>query len=317
MSIGGYFELELPVTEEFHRNAIRLNTGRNAFEYILRAKNYKMVYLPFYTCDVMLEPITKLNLKYKFYNIDSNFMPIFNFKSIGENDVFVYNNYFGLCDKQVKEIASLCENLIVDNSQAFYSKPIQGVDTFYSPRKFFGLPDGSYLYTDKLLDFNLEKDISYKRCEHLLGRMDTTAEQHFQVYKENSKILCNQPIKKMSNLTQRLLSSIDYKTISDKRRKNFNIIHNELGKRNKLEFNISSKEVPMIYPFLVLNGSKLKRELIANKIYVATYWPNVLNWAEKDSFEYNITNNLLALPIDQRYSEDDMYRIIEIIKRII
>ncbi len=73
----------------------------------------------------------------------------------------------------------------------------------------------------------------------------------------------------------------------------------------------------MIYPFLVLNGSKLKRELIANKIYVATYWPNVLNWAEKDSFEYNITNNLLALPIDQRYSEDDMYRIIEIIKRII
>src|SRR5690554_3350732 len=66
MSIGGYFELELPVTEEFHRNAIRLNTGRNVFEYILRAKNYKMVYLPFYTCDVMLEPITKLNLKYKF-----------------------------------------------------------------------------------------------------------------------------------------------------------------------------------------------------------------------------------------------------------
>jgi hypothetical protein len=313
MSIGGYFELELPVTEEFHRNAIRLNTGRNAFEYILRAKNYKMVYLPFYTCDVMLEPITKLNLKYKFYNIDSNFMPIFNFKSIGENDVFVYNNYFGLCDKQTKEIASLCVNLIIDNSQAFYSKPIQGVDTFYSPRKFFGLPDGAYLYTDKLLDYNFEKDISYERCEHLLGRIDTTAEQHFQIYKENSKTLCNQPIKEMSNLTQRLLSSIDYKTISDKRRKNFNIIHNELGKRNKLEFNISSKEVPMIYPFLVLNGSKLKRELIANKIYVATYWPNVLSWVQSDNYEFNLAENLIALPIDQRYTNNDLEFLLKII----
>ena len=56
----------------------------------------------------------------------------------------------------------------------------------------------------------------------------------------------------MSNLTQRLLSSIDYKTISDKRKKNFNIIHNELGKRNKLEFNISSKRFNDI-SFLVLN----------------------------------------------------------------
>jgi hypothetical protein len=317
MSIGGYFELELSRGEEYHSDAIRLNTGRNAFEYILRAKKYNKVYLPYYTCDVMLEPITKLNLDYEFYFIDSNFVPIFNYSNVQENEVFVYNNYFGICDEQTREVAAQCKNLIIDNSQAFYSKPIKCVDTFNSPRKFFGLPDGSYLYTDKLLDFNLEKDISYKRCEHLLGRIDTTAEQHFQIYKENSKTLCNQPIKEMSNLTKRLLSSIDYKTISDKRRKNFNIIHNELGKRNKLEFNISSKEVPMIYPFLVLNGSKLKRELIANKIYVATYWPNVLNWAEKDSFEYNITNNLLALPIDQRYSEDDMYRIIEIIKRII
>jgi hypothetical protein len=34
MSIGGYFELELSRGEEYHSDAIRLNTGRNAFEYI-------------------------------------------------------------------------------------------------------------------------------------------------------------------------------------------------------------------------------------------------------------------------------------------
>jgi hypothetical protein len=148
---------------------------------ILRAKKYNKVYLPFYTCDVMLEPITKLNLDYEFYFIDSNFVPIFNYSNVQENEVFVYNNYFGICDEQTREVAAQYKNLIIDNSQAFYSKPIKGVDTFYSPRKFFGLPDGAYLYTDKLLDYNLEKDISYERCEHLLGRIDTTAEQHFQI----------------------------------------------------------------------------------------------------------------------------------------
>ena len=317
MSIGGYFELELSRGEEYHSDAIRLNTGRNAFEYILRAKKYNKVYLPYYTCDVMLEPITKLNLDYEFYFIDSNFVPIFNYSNVQENEVFVYNNYFGICDEQTREVAAHCKNLIIDNSQAFYSKPIKGVDTFYSPRKFFGLPDGAYLYTDKLLDFNLEKDISYKRCEHLLGRIDSGAETHFHSYKENSKDLSNQPIMEMSNLTQRLLVSIDYKTISEKRMQNFNLIHNELSKKNKLKLDVSSTEVPMVYPFLVENGKLLKQKLISNKIYVASYWPNVLEWSETTSHEYNIVSNLIALPIDQRYGTSEMSLIISFFNDII
>jgi hypothetical protein len=31
--IGGYFELELRKGKEYHTDAIRLNTGRNALEY--------------------------------------------------------------------------------------------------------------------------------------------------------------------------------------------------------------------------------------------------------------------------------------------
>ena len=313
MSIGGYFELELSRGEEYHSDAIRLNTGRNAFEYILRAKKYNKVYLPYYTCDVMLEPITKLNLDYEFYFIDSNFVPIFNYSNVQENEVFVYNNYFGICDEQTREVAPHCKNLIIDNSQAFYSKPIKGVDTFYSPRKFFGLPDGAYLYTDKLLDFNLEKDISYKRCEHLLGRIDSGAETHFHSYKENSKDLSNQPIMEMSNLTKRLLASIDYNTIADIRRKNFYFIHKEIGEKNKIRLDVSSSEVPMVYPLFVDNGALLKQKLIEKKIYVATYWPNVFEWAELNSFENELAKNLIAIPVDRRYSENDVDAILNIL----
>jgi hypothetical protein len=34
--IGGYFELELRKSDEYHKEAIRLNTGRNALKLILK-----------------------------------------------------------------------------------------------------------------------------------------------------------------------------------------------------------------------------------------------------------------------------------------
>lgn len=313
--IGGYFELELRKGKEYHQNAIRLNTGRNAFEYILRAKSYTKVYLPYYTCNVMLEPINKLNLKCDFYPIDLTFNPIFDFSLIKENEAFVYTNYFGICDGQVKIISKKCKNLIIDNSQAFYSKPLPGIDTFYSARKFFGVPDGAYLFTDKELEEDFEQDFSYKRCEHLLGRMDISAEKFYKSFKKDESLLNNQPIRLMSKLTQHLLESIDYDKISKKRQDNFNYLHSVLKEDNKLNIKLDLKKeaVPMIYPFLINNGQELKKKLIENKIFVATYWPNVFEWVDKNSYEYKLTESLLPLPIDQRYDKRVMNEIIGMI----
>lgn len=33
-AIGGYFELELRKGEHYHKDALRLNTARNCFEYV-------------------------------------------------------------------------------------------------------------------------------------------------------------------------------------------------------------------------------------------------------------------------------------------
>jgi len=314
--IGGYFELELARGEEYHRNAIRLNTGRNAFEYILKAKHYQKVYLPFYTCDVMLEPIQKLNIDYSFYSIDKDFSPVFNFNDIEKNAVFVYTNYFGLCDKIVKEVSDKCTNLIIDNSQAFYSQPLPGVDTFYSPRKFFGIPDGAYLYTDTLLDDNFETDISHQRFEHLLGRTDKSTEEFYSVFKNNDEALSNQPIKRMSKLTKKILTGIDYNYIANKRRQNFNIIHLHLQKYNLLKQNIDTTAVPLVYPYHVNKGEHLKQILIQNKIFVATYWPNVIEWCNDKLLETKLTKEIIFLPIDQRYNVVEMKRIIEVIKNV-
>lgn len=310
--IGGYFELELSRHGEYHQDAIHLNTGRNSFEYILRAKEYKKVYLPYYTCDVMLESIRKLSIDHEFYHIDENFSPKFNSTKLKEADVVVYTNYFGICGDQLSDIAEKSINLIVDNSQAFFAKHIEGIDTFYSARKFFGVPDGAYLYTDKFLTYHIEQDKSYGRFEHLLGRIDVNAEKFYSTFKKNDDGLKNQPIKIMSKLTNCLLKSVDYEDVKKKRRENFLFLHDVLKNQNELILGFKDDFVPMVYPLLIKNGEKLKNKLIENKIFVATYWPNVKDWVDNYTYESKLVNQLIALPIDQRYTISDMKDILSI-----
>lgn len=308
-AIGGYFDLELNAGEEYHTGALRLNTARNAFEYILRARKYKRVYLPYYTCGVMLQPIEKLGLEYRFYHIDSDFEPCFDYSIIGEDEGFLYTNYYGLKDRSVEVLAQTCRNLVVDNAQAFFSRPVPGVDVFYSPRKFFGLPDGAYLYTDVSNDSVLEQAHSDQRFSHLLLRMEYGPEVGYNDFVKNDSSLDRLPIAGMSNLTQKLLKNIDYVGASRKRRENYMILHEALGSMNMLALTLTDTSVPMTYPFYSgLRG--IRQHLIENRIYVARYWPNVLEWTDPDDLEWVYADQIAPLPIDQRYSSADMRRII-------
>jgi len=313
-AIGGYFELELPLLpkrEHYHANSIKLNTGRCAFEYILRVRNYKKIYLPYYTCDVMLEPIEKLGLEYEFYKVDQNLDPIFD-KQIGSGEVFVYNNYFGVKQNTVEKIAQNINNIIIDNSQAFFAPVLQGVDTFYSARKFMGVPDGAYLYIDIKSEDSIENDYSYDRCSHLLKRLESDAEAGYVDFCRNDQSLTGQSIKRMSGLTEQLLSRIDYDKIIKCRRENFVSLHCALAESNDFVFDMEAGDVAMVYPYLCEGGADLRRKLIENKIFVAKYWPNVAEWT-KEVTELYMSENLVLLPIDQRLTENDMQRIIEIV----
>ena len=69
-----------------------------------------------------------------------------------------------------------------------------------------------------------------------------------------------------------------------------------------------------MYPLLLNNGYLIKRQLIEKKVYVPTLWPNVLKDCFLDSYEYYLANNMLFLPIDQRYDCTDMQYMLNIIE---
>ena len=148
-AIGGYFELA--DYEEgngfFHQDGILLNTGRNALEYILRCLGeVKGIYLPYYTCEVVLEPLKKLHIPWAFYHIDAKFEMVEDIQP-KEGEYIIANNYFGIKDAFIQTLAEKYGNhLIVDGAQALFANPIPGIKMFYSTRKFVGVADGGVAY---------------------------------------------------------------------------------------------------------------------------------------------------------------------------
>ena len=278
-SVGGYLEIQLPKGVELYPSLLKLNTGRNAFEYILKVRRYKLVYIPYFTCEVILEPLKKLGIQFKYYIIDEQMNPVLDIV-LGPEDCLLYTNYFGLKQETVVRLCKLFANLIIDNSQAFFTKPLDTVDTFYSCRKFFGVPDGAYLQCKSDIKLKLIKDISIDRFSHLIKSVDLGIEHGYNDFIVNDISLSNLPIKRMSVLSQRLLSGIDYMACKHRRNSNFLYLHDYLEKYNDFSFDVASVNGPMVYPFLT-SCSEVRNKLLEKKIYVASYWPNVLKWTTR------------------------------------
>lgn len=311
-AIGGYFELELRNGKQYHSNAMRLNSARSCLEYVLRVRQYKKVYIPYYTCHIICQPFDLLNISYDFYHINEKLEPVF-LPKLEKDEAFLYTNYFGLKQECVNRLACYYgTKLIVDNAQAFFAEPIDGIDTFYSSRKFFGVPDGGFLYINALLERDIPQAVSYDRMSHLLKRIDLGAEAGYDDYKKNDTRLAQMSIMRLSNLTEKLLCSIDYDFCRKKRIENYRYLDKRLKATNKVHFELFDDDVPMVYPYWT-DDAGLRDRLIENKIFVAMYWPNVLEWCGENDIEYKLTKYMLPLPCDQRYGEEEMNGIIELI----
>jgi hypothetical protein len=313
--IGGYFSLEIPqANKTMHKDCLKVNTCRNALLLLAKTKKYIKIFLPYYSCTAISNVLTENGIAVGYYKIDKK-LEIVDPPKKQKNEAILYINYFGIKDKYVKKISSKYKNLIIDNAQSFFSKPENNVDTIYCPRKFFGVPDGGLLYTRSTINFKkYPQDCSSDRCTHLLKRIEFPADNAYEDFVKNEKTLAGLPIKRMSALTQAILSQVSYETTRKRRKKNFLFIHDELGKSNSITINNKGQSC-MAYPYLSPSGEKIKQNLIKNKIYIATYWPDVKKKAPADSFENYLAKHLVPIPIDQRYGEEELKSVLNLIKR--
>lgn len=308
--IGGYIELDTCRHAMLHEDAILLNCGRNALAYLLEAKGIKKLYLPYFLCDSVANVCKKYGVEVAFYHIGENWLP----KDLvidGDAWLYIVNFYGQITREDLARLAEVHNNVIIDNAQAYFDAPLANVDTLYTCRKFFGVSDGAILYTNSKLERSLEIDESFNRIHYVLGRYERTASEFYEEAARNNDIFDNEPIKEMSRLTKNLLRSIDYEYVKQVRTNNFAYLHEKLREVNKL--NIRLIEGAFMYPLLIDDGMKIRKQLQQMKIYIPTLWPNVLEECKPDTLEYKFAAEILPIPVDQRYGFKDMEHLVNVI----
>lgn len=273
---------------------IKLNLARNCLKYICKAYGINKILLPYYTCPVVWNSLREESCEVKFYHIDKDFLPTEKFK---KNDFILYTNYFGINSKNCKKLAKKYPNIIIDNSQGFFSEPL-GLASFNSLRKFFNVQNGAYLFTSKQLEQVFEVD--------KIELQPVSMQEDYEKFLKNELFLdAQKQIKTISPKVEKMMNDIDFEAESIKRVRIFKQYEKVLKNFNNIQLDLNRGDIPYCYPFSP-NSEIIKRKLWSKNLVLLQLWKNF----PKSFIESEFLNDTIALPLDNaEYAE----KIIEII----
>ena len=180
--IGGYIELDAYHLPMLHEGALALNCGRNALAYLIRARHIRRLWLPRFLCDSVPNVCAREGTEVAWYRVGMDFLPTEEV-DLDEDEWFYFVNYYGqFSNEAIGEFARRYGRIIVDNAQSYFQMPVPGVDTLYTCRKYFGVADGAFLYTDVQPEEALPRDESFERMRFLLGRFERGANEFYGEY---------------------------------------------------------------------------------------------------------------------------------------
>ena len=308
--LGSFIEMDFRDAPGYYEgeNVLALNTARASIYHALTVMKLNTIHLPFYLCPSVEKFLLRKGITVNKYSISTAFEPIdVNPK---QDEAILIVNYFGIISPvRLQSVIQRFENVIVDNSQSFFTEPFENCYTVYSPRKFVGVPDGAYVIGKnvQLHSELLPQDFSSNHAAFLLKRVEYGSSAVYAERMKNEERLDQSDLMRMSKLTQLLLKNIDYKNIRDKRLENFQFAHRLFKNINLLSSQIENIENlnPMVYPLMVENA-ELVEKLNAKGIYTGRWWKDVLITVSKESFEAQLSTFMVPIPIDQRYGKEEL-----------
>ena len=267
------------------KNLIKLNLARNCLKYVIKSYGIKQLFIPYFTCPVVWQAVRDTDCEVKFYHIDEKFLPITEF---GKNDYILYTNYFGLCEDNCKLLEQKYKNLIVDNSQGFYSANY-GIATFNSLRKFFRVSNGAYLYIEKTFDEQFSKDTLNFESNPLM-------QENYEMILKNELLLDKEKvIKTLSNVVEIHMDNVDFSQDKNFRQEYFKRYVNVFDKYNRIKMKDNENSVPYCYP-LSCTDEKIKNKLLSLKLPLLKLWKNF----PSDFIESSFLNDTVALPLNDK-----------------
>lgn len=322
------------VCEKIYNNQyIYTESGRGAINLILENldDHVKGVQLPSYICESVIQPFQENNYNIFFYNVNLDLtVDINSIKNLDKTSVFFHLGYYGFyTNAEIKNITyKLGKDLILieDKTHTLLSKSdIENSNyTVASLRKWLGLPSGGVatgLYHKPALNSrnlisNLRKKALMMKENYIKDGVQNKSE--FLKMFDNAEVELDKSSKsyKIDNDSLHILKYTNFRNISDARRENFLTLLSGLD--NDLVEPIFSElpndVVPLFFPIYSKQRNKLRNHLINNQIYCPIHWPKSEMVEESLSGDVRkIYDQILSIPIDQRYGIIDMERIVQVV----
>ncbi|MBH1939407.1 hypothetical protein I5677_00705 [Mobilitalea sibirica] len=350
MEIGSEFWLENNRIYEgkdinwLYGNTVFTSSGRGALTLLLKQikPRWRTALLPAYLCNSMILPFLNEGYLCKFYKINQELEPdlsdLHHLEGVG---VFVHMGYFGYRTNQnlqdiIKKLKQNSTIILEDITHSIGSK-YQGFEEndYYiaSLRKWFGIPSGGILgssvreiHSDVLNENEL---FTFIRREALLlkGEYIKTGDEKLKKLYQNLFAMAEQLLEeekltaKIDSLSMRIIRSIDFNEIREKRRANYSYLYKgikDVSFITPVFHSLPDGVCPMFFPIYTLkNRAEIRKKLTNASVYCPIHWPVPTQLTESEYKKASlIYDRILSIPCDQRYGHRDMKRICHVLKNL-
>ena len=313
-----------------------LSGGQCSLNFIVKQlgqKSDEVLLLPAYLCPSIVRNLERNKVNFDFYKINLDLsidLEDLHKKTESANAKAVFFiNYFGFYhDRRTLDYLEALKNhgitLIEDAVQMlwFSKKKFTGDFVFNSFRKFLPV-DGSIVLAKTASSFEAVQDLYYEymntaRMEitsyvkYGIGAMDGFMELFSKAEEVYGK---DTSVNGMTEISRYLLNKVDGEYIGKVRRSNYEYLYDRLCGCGYIKplfgKNLLEENIPIGFPVLIENRDSIRSELRSKSIYCPAHWPILgEKWVNGYKDSIMLAKNILTLPIDQRYGEEDLDRLL-------
>ena len=338
-------EIRLPFMGSDDYNTVFYQSGRNAIESLLlflkNEKNIRCVLLPDYICDTVADAAERAGVEIKRYLLDKDYgfdISEVNGKATGDCCIYICH-YFGTpVSDEVIEAVNMWKSkgicVIEDVTMSLLSRGESvgfGDYILGSLRKWFPIPDGGFVSSktsvlpeepvrdkvSKYTDYYLA--VQMMKRQYICGgcKDPELKDLYLSYYKESIReLFSDYKIYPISDWSYNYLQNVDIESVRDLRIRNYDLLYDLLKDVEGISVKVkrSGDNIPFGMVILSDKRDELLSELIKNDLYCNVHWRLTEDVCTGGTDGAYLSAHSITVPCDQRYSEENIRRIADIIK---
>jgi len=307
-------------------------SGRTAIETVLlNLPKAKKALLPSYCCDSMLEPFRRAGIDVGFYPVEFEDGLIAYISEFEDANILLWCNYFGF-HTPMPDLTDYvgCGGVIIEDvTHSLLSDRVYHPQSHYlvaSLRKWEPIACGGYCaaISGELKHIPTELPCSgfleskraamEMKAAYLTDGDEEKKSRYLPMFSESNTWLAeNYSRLSIDPCSQKYLAHIDMEKQKSIRRRNAELLYSGLTNTVRFLFPLEDMDCPLFVPIILPEKrDALRKELTANQIYCPIHWPH-----PNANCYSNLYDSELSLICDQRYTVEDMQRIVRVIRRFL